>query len=136
MKKYEILPHSADLKIRVFGKTKKELFKNAMIGMFESAKYIEEEKIRSKKQKISIKSTDLSSLLVDFLNELLYLVEIKKIVFKKIIFEKLTENELRAEVFSERLKEMGVQIKAVTYYGLNIKQDKNKNWQATLLFDI
>jgi len=36
MKKYEILEHRADLKIRVFGKTKKELFKNALLGMTNS----------------------------------------------------------------------------------------------------
>ena len=39
MKKYEILEHKADLKIRVFGKTREELFENAMIGMFEGAQY-------------------------------------------------------------------------------------------------
>lgn len=32
--KYEILEHKADLKIRVFGKTKEELFENAMVGVF------------------------------------------------------------------------------------------------------
>ncbi len=34
MKKYEILEHKADLKIRVFGKDLKELFENAAEGMF------------------------------------------------------------------------------------------------------
>jgi hypothetical protein len=37
MKKFEILEHKADLKIRVFGKTKEELFENAMLGMFRLA---------------------------------------------------------------------------------------------------
>ena len=36
--KFKILEHTADLKLRVFGKTKQELFKNVMFGMFESAK--------------------------------------------------------------------------------------------------
>ena len=39
MKKFEILEHKADLKIRAFGKTKEELFENAMAGMFEEARY-------------------------------------------------------------------------------------------------
>ncbi|PIR90405.1 hypothetical protein COU04_00035, partial [bacterium (Candidatus Gribaldobacteria) CG10_big_fil_rev_8_21_14_0_10_33_41] len=32
-KKYEILEHKADLKIRAFGKTKQELFLNMLLGM-------------------------------------------------------------------------------------------------------
>jgi len=43
MEKYKILEHISDLKIRAFGKNKKELFLNVMIGMFEGAKYEKEE---------------------------------------------------------------------------------------------
>ena len=39
MKNFEILEHTADLKVKVFGKTKKDLFENAMIGMLKAAKY-------------------------------------------------------------------------------------------------
>ena len=38
MAKYEILEHTADLKIRVFGKTKEELFLNSLLAMAESMK--------------------------------------------------------------------------------------------------
>jgi len=33
MKKFEILEHKADLKIRVFGENKEELFLNAVVAM-------------------------------------------------------------------------------------------------------
>jgi SHS2 domain-containing protein len=45
--KFEILEHKADLKIRVFGKTKEELFENAVVGMFEAAKYEKKSKIKN-----------------------------------------------------------------------------------------
>lgn len=35
-KDFEILPHTADIKLRVYGKTIEELFENAMVGMFQS----------------------------------------------------------------------------------------------------
>ena len=38
MKKYEILEHPADLKIRAFGKDKKELFWNMLNGLQDSLK--------------------------------------------------------------------------------------------------
>jgi SHS2 domain-containing protein len=136
MKKFEILEHRADLKIRVFGKTKEELFENAMVGMFEAAKYETTKQLTTKRLTTKIKSFDLPSLLVDFLNEVLYLVETKKLVFEKIEFKKFTENEIEANLFGKPLKRMGVHIKGVTYHGLEISQRKDKNWQATILFDI
>jgi SHS2 domain-containing protein len=136
MKKYQILEHKADLKIKVFGKTKEELFENAMVGMLKAAKYQKKLKSQNSKVKIKIKSMDLPSLLVDFLSEILYLVETKKIVFEKVEFKKFKENEIEAILIGKPLKRMGVHIKGVTYHDLDIHQEKDKTWQATILFDI
>lgn len=136
MKKFEILEHKADLKIKVFGKTKKELFENAMVGMFKGAGYEKEAKSEKLKVKIKISSIDLPSLLVDFLSEILYLVETRKEVYEKVNFEKFKENEIEATLIGQKLKRMGVHIKAVTYHDLEIKKGKNGIWQATILFDI
>jgi SHS2 domain-containing protein len=133
--KYEILEHKADLKIRAFGKTKEELFENAMIGMFESAKYEKEVKNQKSKVKIKITSADLPSLLVDFLSEVLYLVETKKLVFEKVEFKEFSENEIEANLIGKPLKRMRVHIKGVTYHDLDIHQEKGE-WQTTILFDI
>jgi SHS2 domain-containing protein len=141
MKKFEILEHKADLKIKVFGKTKEELFENAMVGMFEAAKYemtkrLMTKQLATKRLAIKIKSIDLPSLLVDFLSEVLYLAETKKLVFEKVEFKKFTENEIEANLTGNPLKRMGVHIKGVTYHELDIRQKKDGTWQATILFDI
>jgi SHS2 domain-containing protein len=136
MKKFEILEHTADLKIKVFGKTKEEIFENAMVGMLKAAKYEKEIKSQKFNTKIKIKSIDLLSLLVDFLNEILYLVETKKLIFEKVEFKKFTENELEAILFGKPLKRMGVHIKGVTYHGLEIKKNEKGGWYAEILFDI
>ena len=93
MKKYEILEHKADLKIKAFGKTKEELFENGMIGMFESAKY--ESRGKEIKRKIKVSSPDLHSLLVDFLSEILYLTETKKEVYQKLTLKSFPKMKLR-----------------------------------------
>jgi SHS2 domain-containing protein len=136
MKKFEILEHKADLKIRVFGKTKEELFENAMVGMFEAAGYQKNLKSQISKVKVKLKSIDLPSLLVDFLSEILYLVETKKLVFEKIEFKKITENEIEAILIGKPLKRMGVHIKGVTYHDLEIHQRNDKTWEVVILFDI
>jgi len=37
-KKFEILEHTADFKIRGFGRDKKDLFQNALLGMIKALK--------------------------------------------------------------------------------------------------
>ncbi len=136
MKRYEILEHKADLKIRVFGRNKKELFLNALFGMSESQRpeiKKPEEKI---KREISVKSPDLSALLVDFLNEVLYLSQVNKEIYRNIKFKKLTDRDLDAEIFGEKAETFGEDIKAVTYHNLEIGQKTNKGWEAIVLFDI
>ena len=135
MKKFEILEHKADLKIRAFGKDKKELFLNSMIGMFEGARYEEEVKSQKSKVKIRITSLDLPSLLVDFLSEILYLCETKKEVYQKVDFKKFTNNGIEATLIGKKLERMGVHIKGVTYHDLDVRQEKG-TWQAVILFDI
>lgn len=134
MKKYEILEHIADLKIRVFGKTKEELFENAMVGMFEGARY--EGKGKEIKREIKISSHDLPSLLVDFLSELLYLCETNKEVYSQIQFAKFSDEEIDGILIGKKLKRMEVHIKAVTYYGLDIRQRRDGTWETTVLFDV
>jgi len=155
--KYEILEHKADLKIKVFGKDLKELFENAMVGMFEGAKYEPsfvkdaEGKMEGVKREIKISSLDLSSLLVDFLSEVLYLSEVNREVYQKIQFKKFTDKNIEGILLGKKLKRIGVVIKGVTYHDLevhqkpersegwrrtNILRPKDKIWEATILFDI
>lgn len=132
--KYEILEHTADFKIRVFGKDKKALFENAMVGMFEGGEYEKEGK--EIKRKIEISSFDLSSLLVDFLSEVLYLAEVKQEVYFKVDFKKFSEKEIKGTLVGKGLKSIRVQIKGVTYHDLDVHQREDGTWAATILFDI
>jgi len=134
MRKFEILEHKADLKIRAFGKTKEELFLNILKGMMESMK--PEGLEAGEKRKIEIKSLDLKSLLVDFLSEALYLSQVNKEVYFEAKFKKFTDSELEGELIGQKVESFGEDIKAVTYHSLDIHQEKDGTWQATVLFDI
>jgi SHS2 domain-containing protein len=135
MKKFEILFHRADLKIRAFGKDKKKLFLNMLSAMAKSQK--PEIKIAKKvKRKIKINSPDLPVLLVDFLNEALYLGQVNKEVYSGVIFKKFTDRKIEAELIGKKVKRFGEDIKAVTYHNLEVRQKKDKTWEAIVLFDI
>lgn len=134
MKKYKILSHPADVKVQAFGRVKEELFLNAMLGMMEVLKA--DKKDERIKRKIKVKSIDLNALLVDFLNEVLYLSQVNKEVYSNIKFSKFSNEELEAELTGNKVESFGEDIKAVTYHGLDIKKNKNGLYQATVLFDI
>jgi len=135
MKKFEVLEHTADLKIRAFGKSKKELFLNILLGMTESQK-AEVEKEEEIKRKINIKSLDLRALLVDFLSEVLYLSQVNHEVYNNVKFTKFSDIELKGELIGHKVESFGEDIKAVTHHDLDIHQRKDGNWEVTALFDI
>ena len=131
--KYKILEHPADIKIQAFGKTKQALFLNAMKGM--NAVLKSKSKTQNAKRKISVKSLDLNSLLVDFLSEVLYLTQVNKEVYNDVKFTKFNDKQLEAELTGNKIESFGEDIKGVTYHDLKIEKENNQ-YQVTILFDI
>jgi len=136
MKKFDILEHKADLKIRAFWKTKEELFLNMLSGMSENMKPELQKPGEKTKRKIKLSSFDFQALLVDFLSEILYLSQVNKEVFFEAKFKKFTDKEIEAGISGQKVERFGEDIKAVTHHNLEIKQTKDKTWEGTVLFDI
>jgi len=135
MRKFEVLEHKADLKIRALGKDKKELFLNMLQAMAENQRA----EIKSKKEmkrKIQIKSLDFTTLLVDFLSEALYLSQVKKEVYFNAEFTRFADTEIEGKLIGQKVERFGEDIKAVTYHDLDIHRRKDGTWEATVLFDI
>ena len=136
MKSYQILEHTADLKIKAFGRTKKELFLNMVLAM----EQVLRPKIKSPsekiKRRIKIKSDNLNLLLVDFLSEVNYLSEINFEVYNKIKLIEFSDTFLEADLTGKKVSSFGIQIKGVTCHNLEIRQKKDKAFEATILFDI
>jgi len=153
--KYEILEHTGDAKIRVFGKTKEELFLHALLGMNEilkpkvsaqgesasggkspaSAK-ASAGRQKSKARKITLQSTDINALLVDFLSEVNYLRLVSMDIYNDIKFTKFSDVELEGELNGYEVEEFGEDIKAVTFHELDIKKNKEGFWETVVIFDI
>ena len=136
MKTYELIEHTADVGIRVKGKTLKDLFKNSARVMFG---IIVESKAQTPKKEIKIiqKAGDLEELLVNWLNELLSLSATKELIFCDFKIKKINENSLEAVAIGNPMKDykVNVEIKAATYHGLAVKKTI-AGWQAEIIFDV
>jgi len=152
MKKFEILEHKADLKIRAFGKTKEDLFRHCLEAMAESMKPETQKPGEKTKRKIKLSSFGFQALLVDFLSEVLYLSQVNKEVYNKVEFREFSETEgkedksssspftaaweIDGEIFGQKVERFSEDIKAVTHHDLNIQQNPEGIWEATVIFDI
>lgn len=132
---YEILDHRADLKIRFWGKTKKELFANGLKAMTASQK---PKRLRNKavKRKMTVQSFDSTTLLVDFLAEALLLGQTHREVYDDCQFSLLADSQLEGQLLGFKSEAFDEDIKAVTYHNLDIRQKSDGGWEATVLFDI
>ncbi|MCH8741315.1 archease [Patescibacteria group bacterium] len=135
MKKFEILEHKADLKIRAFGSTKKESFLNMLKGMTDALKP-EIKKSGEVEKEIKIQSPDLPALLVDFLSEVLYLGQVNREAYFDINFKKFSDTKMECKIIGRKVEIFGEDIKAVTYHQLEVRQNQDGAWEATVLFDI
>ncbi|MBU0648116.1 archease [Patescibacteria group bacterium] len=133
---FEILKHTADVRVKATGKDLGDLLVNALEGMNE----ILDPKIRTgvigKKSKVEIESVDRDALVVDFLSEILLLSQTDKVVWTDVVFKEIEEKNLVAEMAGSEVKEFGDDIKAVTYHGAKIATNEEGRLEVTILFDI
>ena len=132
--KFEEIEHTADLAIRAYGWDMKELFANAAHGMFAlMAEPSLEEPAR--KREVSLEAMDYEGLLVDWLNELIYLHEVENETYSQFTIETLSSTELKARVTGGPTKCKTKAIKAATFHELAIEETAN-GLVATIVFDV
>lgn len=134
MKKYELLEHKADLKIRIYGQDLTKLFVNAGLAIAEQQNPAAVEP-NKEWETITIKSLDLNSLLVDWLNEILSRSDLNHKVYNNFQIEELSENHLRAQIAGQKVVQKQIDIKAATYHNLEIKK-VDDHWQVVIILDI
>jgi SHS2 domain-containing protein len=138
MKRFEILDHTADIGIIVYGDDLKVLFESAAEAFFHLITDLRKVRRRIEKR-IEIKEESLDRLMVDWLSELLYLHDVENLLFKGFKVESVGKGGLKAvakgEPFQEGIHVIKTEVKAVTYHQIEVRQEKNR-WRARIIFDL
>lgn len=138
MKKYELIDHTADIGLRIFGRRRAELFENAGYGLFDSITDINSIACR-KKQTFQLERENPEELLVEWLSGLLYLFDTEHFLFGSFKVVNITDTALIAEAGGEYFKNdkhsIKAAVKAVTYHNLHISKN-NDVWEATVILDV
>ncbi|OHB98855.1 MAG: hypothetical protein A2Z57_07005 [Planctomycetes bacterium RIFCSPHIGHO2_12_39_6] len=138
MPKYTIIDHTADIGIDVFGDTLQDLFSNAGFALFDIITDLSTVECKVK-HSLNIIGVDKEQLLVNWLSELLFLHDVKNLLFKNFCVNQLSDYQLNAdvsgEVFDEKRHIIKTEVKAVTYHNLSIIQ-KDQQWKTRIIFDL
>jgi len=135
MANYEIVDHTADWALRVWGQDLADLMLNAAIGMNNLMIGDEITSPHTITRPLTLDAIDPETLLVDWLTELAYFAEMEQIIFPTIALSNVTPTHLEAQIQGSRVSELSKHIKAVTYHNLAIMETKN-GLETTIVFDV
>ena len=124
--KYTFLPHTADVKFQAYGKTLAEAFINSALA---TRKVMTEDNIKEVEEKtFTVTATKKETLLYEFLEHLLFLVDTEGFILSEIKSLTIKDNVLTATITGDNADNYEIQthIKAVTYSDMFIKEEENQ----------
>ena len=135
---YEFFDHTADVGVRLRGGTLQALFSHAMAALTQLI--AENSSLESSEERVvELKASDASTLLLSWLQELLFWFSTDRFLPASCIFGTLTPMGLRAHVRGERFDParhvFGTEVKGITRHALDVQQTP-EGWEGTVIFDV
>jgi SHS2 domain-containing protein len=134
---FEIIEHTADVGIRAFGRSQSEAYANAARGMFSLITDLDSIRAGLSHQ-IEVEAPDCESLLVAWLNELIFLFDSQQLLFSQFDIQSISNTRLSALCLGEKVDfsrhEIKIGIKSATYHMLKVEH--NAEWRVQVILDI
>jgi SHS2 domain-containing protein len=134
MMSFEEIEHTADRAFRVTGRDLADLLENAARAM-QALEGLEPTGEPSAARDIEVEGVDRESLLVNWLNEILFLEQTHQLVCERFHIYELNDRRLRARVETRDCQENQTHIKAVTFHNLKIRQT-SQGLEAEVVVDV
>ncbi|HZZ28283.1 MAG TPA: archease [Pirellulales bacterium] len=137
---YEVFAHTADIGLRARAATLEELFCESATGLFALiVSNLDEVQAREEVQfTLTGRAAQYDFLLFDWLNELLYTFDSRRLVLSKFSVQ-LSSAGLQATAWGEPLDparhQLEHEVKAITYHGLKVVSE-GSSWLAEVIVDI
>lgn len=124
MKPYEFLPHTADVRIKAYGKTLEEAFANCAYAATDVV--TDHSKIEDVVEKfITVEAENLEALLYDFIEQFLVLIDSEGFLLHEIKEVEIDDNSLTAHLIGDvnpEKYEINTHVKAMTYQEMKIEK--------------
>jgi SHS2 domain-containing protein len=137
-KPYEVFEHTADVGLHAYGQDLTELFIHAAQGMEDLMVPLEQIRTVTSRE-ISVEGHDAVSLLIAWLDELIFLFDTEYLLLRDFTIDSITATHLVAhasgEPYDAQRHELSSAIKAVTWHEAAINFT-DQGYQARIIFDI
>ncbi len=119
-----------------YGKSPAEAFANAAYGLF--SLIVEPNKVKEKEsRKVTVQAQDAEGLLFNWINELIYIFEVERLLFKSFDITEFTGQSLEATCWGEKYDpsrhQLKTGVKSATYHMLKVDGEKNR---VQVIFDV
>lgn len=134
MIRFEEIEHTADRAFRVTGRDMGALLENAaraMCALDDPSRAQEPSATRE----VEVEGVDRESLLVNWLNEILYLEQAQQLVCEEFHIDEVKNHRLRARVETRDCDRSSSHIKAVTFHNLKICET-SEGLEAEIVVDV
>ena len=132
---FELLEHTADIGIRARGATLEEVFEQAALGLAEVQGGLAPGP--GDPVPVEVSAADPGGLLVDWLNEVLWLREVRQAKVAGVRVERVGDGAAGWVVFSgDGPAPDGTFVKAVTYHRLRVEPDPGGGWLIEVYLDV
>lgn len=124
--------HTAELGLEIEAGSRDEVFRDALAAFAELVGAGGGPRVT---RAVEVEAEEPGVLLVEWLNELLYLADAEQFVPERIASLELAEGRLQATV-EGRVGEPRQLLKAVTLHGLEFREDDTVGWRARVVLDV
>lgn len=138
MRSLTYLPHTADIRIRLVADSFEELLRAGVEAIHQilAPKACSQHFTPELSEDLEVRSSDYTTLLVDFLSEVLTASHTYGALFCDSSMEKTDGYVIKATLLGKRVDHFVEDIKAVTYHEANVIQDAQGKWTTMLVLDI
>jgi SHS2 domain-containing protein len=136
VRRFLLIEHTADMGLVAYGKSLAEAFANAAYGLF--SLIVEPNKVKEKEsRKVTVQAQDTEGLLFNWINELIYIFEVERLLFKSFDITEFTGQSLEATCWGEKYDpsrhQLKTGVKSATYHMLKVDGKKNR---VQVIFDV
>jgi SHS2 domain-containing protein len=139
---FTLVDHTADVRLKVTGTDQEELFRQALAGMtalLAGSGGVPQTALRGGKTEdvaFRISAPDMESLLIDFLNEALFVMQSRRAFVREVRFSLLQPQAAAGTFTLAPADGFEKDIKAATYHDIHIRRRRDGSLQTVIVFDI
>jgi len=136
MKRFQLIEHTADTGLIAYGNNLAEAFANAAYGLFSIIAELSRVR-KAESQTVVVNAEDIEGLLFNWMNHLIYIFDVERLLFKGFDISEFTEHNLKAICWGERYNasrhQLKTGVKSATYHMLKVDREANR---VQVIFDV